>query len=68
MGPPGDKTAVVDDALRVYGFDGLRIVDASIMPQVPSANTMAASLMVGEKAADMVLGRPPLPSVLRHAA
>ncbi len=67
MAPDADPTAVVDSTLRVRGFEGLRVADASIMPQVPSANTMAASLMVGEKAADMVLGRP-APAAARHAA
>ncbi len=67
MAPDTDPTAVVDSALRVRGFEGLRVADASIMPQVPSANTMAARLMVGEKAADMVLGRP-APAATRHAA
>ncbi len=54
MAPDSDPTAVVDRALRVRGVQGLRVADASIMPQVPSANTMAASLMIGEKAADLV--------------
>ncbi len=49
--------AVVDDELRVHGVEGLRVVDASIMPTVPGANTNAAAIMIGEKAADMILGR-----------
>jgi len=60
MAPASDPTSVVDDALRVRGLDALRVVDASVMPQVPSANTMAATLMIAEKAADMMRGRPPL--------
>jgi choline dehydrogenase len=62
MGRRNDPAAVVDDSLRVHGLEGLRIADASIMPTVPSANTSAAVFMIGEKAADMVLGRAPLPA------
>ena len=57
MGPASDPTAVVDDQLRVRGVERLRIADASIMPTVTSGNTYAPSLMIGAKAADLVLGR-----------
>lgn len=57
MGPASDPTAVVDDQLRVRGVEGLRIADASIMPTVTSGNTYAPSLMIGAKAADLILGR-----------
>ncbi|HET6605908.1 MAG TPA: GMC oxidoreductase, partial [Rhodopila sp.] len=60
MGASADPQAVVDQELRVCGIDGLRVVDASIMPFVPSANTSAAVFMIAEKAADMILGRPAL--------
>lgn len=51
-----DRDAVVDPALRVRGVEGLRVVDASVMPQVTSANSNAASLMIGERGAEMILG------------
>ncbi len=50
-----DEMAVVDPALRVHGIERLRVIDASIMPTVTSANTNAASLMIGEKGASLVM-------------
>ncbi|MDB5685551.1 MAG: choline dehydrogenase, partial [Rhizorhabdus sp.] len=55
MGPGSDRGAVVDDRLRVHGMDGLIVADSSIMPVIPSANTYAATMMVAEKASDLVL-------------
>ncbi|XP_069137632.1 glucose dehydrogenase [FAD, quinone]-like isoform X1 [Argopecten irradians] len=54
MGGKDDPTAVVDPQLRVKGISGLRVVDASVMRNVPAGNTNAPSIMVGEKAADMI--------------
>jgi choline dehydrogenase len=64
MGPRTDTTAVVDAQLRVHGLEGLYVIDASVMPTVPSANTYAATLMIAEKGADSVLGRRPLEAQL----
>jgi choline dehydrogenase-like flavoprotein len=52
--------SVVDSQLRVYGIDGLRVVDASVMPTIIRSNTHAPTMMIAEKAADLILGRVPL--------
>ncbi len=64
MGQDGDPGAVVDSQLRVRGFLGLRVADASVMPVMPSGNTNAPVMMVAEKAADMILGKTLTPADL----
>jgi choline dehydrogenase len=62
MGRRDDPLAVVDPECRVIGVDGLRVADSSIFPQVTNGNLNGPSIMVGEKAADHLLGRTPLPA------
>ena len=57
MGAAGDAWAVVDSALKVRGVDALRVIDASVMPDVPGGNTNAPTIMIAEKGADLIRGR-----------
>jgi choline dehydrogenase len=63
MGPADASWAVVDDRLRVHGMEGLRVIDASVMPRMISANLNASTLMIADKASDMVRGKAPLEAV-----
>jgi choline dehydrogenase len=63
MGRRDDPMAVVDPECRVIGVDGLRVADSSIFPRVTNGNLNAPSIMTGEKAADHILGRAPLPAL-----
>lgn len=62
MGAADDDNAVVDPECRVIGVQGLRVADSSIFPQITNGNLNGPSIMVGEKAADHILGRTPLPA------
>jgi choline dehydrogenase len=64
MGPAADPTAVVDDQLRVRGLEALRVIDASVMPAMISANLNAATMMIGEKGADLVLGKQAMEPII----
>lgn len=68
MGPAAASWAVVDDRLRVHGLDGLRVVDASIMPRMISANLNASTMMIADKASDLIRGREGLESAALGAA
>jgi choline dehydrogenase len=52
-----DEMSVVNGALQVYGVQGLRIADGSVMPTITTGNTMAPCVMIGERAAELLLGR-----------
>jgi len=58
-----DDMAVVDAQMRVHGVEGLRVVDASVMPKITSANLNAPIQMIAARAADYILGKPQLPPV-----
>jgi choline dehydrogenase len=58
MGAADDELAVVDNACRVHGLEGLRVVDASVFPLLPSGNTHAPTVAVAERACDLILGKP----------
>lgn len=60
MGDPADAKTVVDPQLRVKGIEGLRVADASVMPTVIGGNTNAPCVMIGERCADFILGKPPM--------
>ncbi|HWM47101.1 MAG TPA: choline dehydrogenase [Xanthobacteraceae bacterium] len=62
MGPASDPTSVVDEELRVHGLEALRVVDASVFPGIVGGNINAPVVMIAEKAADLIRGRPALPA------
>ena len=57
MGPADSPSSVVDDQLRVHGMQGLRVIDASIMPRMISANLNASTMMIADKASDLIRGK-----------
>ena len=61
IGDANDPLAVVDPELKVIGVEGLRVIDSSVMPSITTGNLNAPTIMIGEKGADLILGKPPLP-------
>jgi choline dehydrogenase len=57
MGPAADKSTVVSDQLKVHGLQNLRVIDASVMPTMPSANTYSSTMVIAEKGSDLIRGR-----------
>ena len=68
MGSASDREAVVDPELRVFGTEGLRVVDGAVMPDLVGGNINAPVIMIAEKAADLIRGKPPLEAVRLAAA
>ena len=64
MGPKSDPTAVVDNNLKIYGLENIRVIDASIMPTMLSANLHSGATLIGEKGSDLVLGNDPIDPIL----
>ncbi|MGC0388653.1 MULTISPECIES: GMC family oxidoreductase [Bradyrhizobium] len=60
MGPADSTWAVVDDHLRVHGLEGLRVIDASVMPRMISANLNASTMMIADRASDLIRGKQPM--------
>jgi choline dehydrogenase len=68
MGPATDKTSVVSSELKVHGLENLRVIDASVMPSMPSANTYSSTMVIAEKGSDMIRGRDAPAAVALPAA
>ena len=66
MGDKSDEMAVIDSECKVFGVENLRVVDSSIFPQITNGNINAPSMMVAEKAADLILGKTPLPASMQQ--
>jgi choline dehydrogenase-like flavoprotein len=65
MGPSSDRSTVVSDELKVHGVQNLRVIDASVMPNIPSANTYSSTMVIAEKGSDLIRGRQaPAPVLL----
>jgi choline dehydrogenase len=67
MGPATDKSSVVSDELRGHGLQNLRVIDASVMPSMPSANTYSATMVIAEKGSDLIRGKTAPPPAMLHS-